>query len=377
MGKVPRWKHSLFAALLLLFPLLSSLHGAESRPAWQVEWEKTVEAAKREAQLVAYGGEEITHIEILRAFNKEYPDIKVVTASGHGSELGARIIAERRAGKYLVDVYAGGPSTPYRVLYLGKALEPIGPALILPEVTDTSRWYGGKYHYADPENRYLLMYEGSVSSGGTIYYNTNLVDPKELKSYWDLFNPKWMGKILFMDPRSSSLGLNTSLSLYNHPQLGAEYIKRLFREMKVAISGNRRQGTDWLSTGKFALCFACRDIKRAMKQGLPINEIEADNLKEGGSEIGGGGSSVIVLLNKAPNPNAAKLFLNWYLSRQGQMVWQRVMNTTVIETSDSMRVDIPKDDVIPDGRRVEGRTYRIVGFRDPKPVLKLLDEVLR
>ena len=361
------------------FLLLASTQtpfAGEASPA-QAEWERLIRQAGREGRLVNYGGEEITHPEILRAFNKEYPDIKVVTATGHGSELGARILAERRAGKYLADLYAGGPSTPYRVLYQAKALDPIEPVLILPEVTDFSKWYGGKHHYADPENRYLFLFEGTVSGGGTIHYNTRLVDPRSFRSYRDLLDPKWKGKILFMDPRSSSLGLNAATSFYYHPELGPDFLKRLLTETEVGISGNRRQGTDWLSTGKYLLCFACRDIERAKKQGLPIDDIDPAQLSEGGSEIGGGGSSVIALINKAPHPNAARVFINWFLSRQGQMVWQGVMNTMVVEGSDSMRIDIPKDEVLPDSRRLPGHVYRVVGFRDPKPVLKLLDDLLK
>jgi iron(III) transport system substrate-binding protein len=354
--------------LALSFPLLLA-HAAEDRSSWQAEWGKTVQAAKKEGQLVNYGGEEIINPEILKAFNNEYPEIKVTTVGGHGSELGPRILAERRASKYLVDLYAGGPTTPYRVLYVSKALDPIAPLLMLPEVTDAYKWFTGKHIYADPEERYLLLFEGSVSSGATIYVNTRLVKPAEFKSYVDLLQPKWKGKILFMDPKSSSLGLNAATSLFNHPELGPEFLKRLFGEMEVAISANRRQGTDWLSSGKYQVCFACRDIDRATSQGLPIGEVDAASLKEGGSEIGGGSSSVLAFLNRAPHPKAAKVFVNWFLSRQGQIVWQRVMNKTVL--------DIPKDDVLADAKRVLGRNYRVIGFRDPKPVLQFLDEIVK
>jgi iron(III) transport system substrate-binding protein len=362
--------------LSILFPL-SLLHAAEEKPSWQAEWDKTVRAAKKEGQLVNYGGEEVTHPEMLKAFNHDYPEIKISTASGHGSELGARILAERRAGKFLVDLYAGGPTTPYRVLYLSKALDPITPLFLLPEITDASNWFTGKHIYADPENRYLFLFEGSVSNGATIYINTKFINAAEFKSYWDLLQPKWKGKILFMDPKSSSLGLNAATSLFNDPEIGPEFLKRLFGEMDVAISGNRRQGTDWLSAGKYHICFACRDTEMAIKQGLPVSEIDASQLKEGGNEIGGGSSSVLAFLNKAPHPNAAKVFVNWFLSRQGQILWQRVMNQVVIEGSDSMRIDIPKDDVLPDARRIAGRDYRIIGFRDPKPVLKFLDDTVK
>jgi iron(III) transport system substrate-binding protein len=263
------------------------------------------------------------------------------------------------------------------VLYVGKALDPITPLLVLPEVTDVSKWYTGKHVYADPEGLYLFMFEGTVSSGPTTYVNTKLVKPGEIKSYWDLLQPKWKGKILFMNPKSSSLGLNAATSLFNDPQIGPEFLKRLFTDGDVMISANRRQGTDWLSSGKYSICFACRDTERAAKQGLPVNELDPASLKEGVSEIGRRSSSVIAFLNKAPHPNAAKVFVNWFLSRQGQMVWQRVMNKVVVEGSESMRIDIPKDDVLPEAKRIPGRNYRVIGFRDSKPVLKFLDQVLK
>lgn len=86
---------------------------------------------------------------------------------------------------------------------------------------------------------------------------------------------------------------------------------------------------------------------------------------------------MLAFLNKAPHPNAAKVYVNWLLSRRGQMLWQRVMNKVVVEGSDSMRIDIPKDDVLADAKRAPGRSYRVIGFRDPKPVLTFLDATLK
>jgi len=362
---------------LLAFFVLMLVVVLPARADWQSEWNDTVKAAKKEGRLVIYGGEEITHPEILNVFMKKYPGIKVVTGSGRGSTLGPRILAERRAKKYLVDLFSGGPGTPYRVLYRGKALDPINPTFILPEVKDTSKWYGGKHHYADPKDAYLFIFEGSISGGASIYYNTKMVNPKEFKSYFDILNPKWKGKISFYNPTASGGGLNSVISLYSNPQLGPKFIRRLFGEMDVTIFRSRRQGPDWLATGKYPLCFSCRDMRRAMRQGLPIDQIPPESLKEMEPVIGGGGSSVIVLINRAPHPNAARLFINWYLSREGQMTWQRVMNTIVIEASDSMRIDIPKDNVMMASKRLEDVKYRVVAFRDPRPSIKLMRELLR
>jgi len=361
----------MFVALLIFSNLQPAF--AASGEGWRAEWEKTVEAAKREGQLMVYGGMEITHPDILAAFNSEFPFIKITTVSGRAPEMMARITAERRAGKYLADLLASGPNGP-RMLYLAKALDPIAPQLLLPDVTDTSKWYGGRHWYADPENRYLFMFEGTVVTTG-LSYNTKLLVQEEIRSYWDILKPKWKGKLLGMDPRGSALP-TPLLILYHKPGLGSEFVRRLYSETGITLFRDRRQGTNWLAVGKFPVCIFCRDIDRAKKQGLAVEEVEPHQLEEG-SSIGGGGSSVLVLINQAPHPNAAKVFINWYLSRQGQMVWQKVMNVKEVEPSDSMRIDIPKDDVLPDARRVEGRKYDVIGFLNPEPVQKLINEVLK
>ncbi len=356
-----------------ILPLLHVIAIAAEVPKWKEEWTRVVDGAKKEGQLSLYGGQEITHPDITSAFNKEFPFIKITSASGRAADMMTRIVAERRADKYLADLTASGPNGP-RMLYLNKMLDPITPAFILPEVTDTSKWYGGRHWYADPENKYIFMFEGTIVTTG-LSVNTKLLNADEIKSYWDLLQPKWKGKLLGQDPRGAAL-LTPVLILYHRAGLGVDFVRRLYTETDITLFRDRRQGTNWLATGKFPVCHLCREIDKAAQQGLPVEDIPPEKLKEGGT-IGGGGSSVLALINRAPHPNAAKVFINWYLSRQGQMVWQNVMNKKEVEASDSMRIDIPKDDVLADGKRVAGREYQVIGFLDPEPVQKLLQEILR
>jgi len=107
-----------------------------------------------------------------------------------------------------------------------------------------------------------------------------------------------------------------------------------------------------------------------------VDELPHANLKEASYEISTSGNSGLALINKAPNPNAARVFINWFLSQSGQTVWQNVMNTKVQEPSDSMRVDIPKDKVAVPARREEGQKYRVTGFLDPDPPTKLFRELV-
>lgn len=123
------------ACLGLLFTINAAL-AAQTKSAWQQEWEKTLEAAKKEGQVVVYIS---GYDAILPDFEKEFPEIKVVAVTGRGNQLGPRLLAERRAEKFLADVSSTGANPNYQQFHLAKALDPIKPALILPEVTDPSK----------------------------------------------------------------------------------------------------------------------------------------------------------------------------------------------------------------------------------------------
>ena len=105
------------------------------KPPWQVTWEKTVAAAKKEGRLNFYVGRYGTE-PLLNEFRKEFPEIRLVTVNGTGNSLGTRIVAELRAGNVVADLFSGGANTNYEVLYEGKALDSIKSTLILPEVLD-------------------------------------------------------------------------------------------------------------------------------------------------------------------------------------------------------------------------------------------------
>jgi len=359
----------------LVFSLLASsgADAADAKPDAKAAWEKTVAAAKKEGEVRVWGDMEITHPDIIAAFSKEFPFIKPILVSGKVGDLMPRIIAERRAGKYLADVYSGGlGGRAFYDFQRAGVLDPLKPALLLPDVVDESKWLNAKHHYADAVGQYIFMYEGSVPGVG-LYYNSKLVDPKEFKSYWHALNPKWKGKVLLFERPGT--GSPNMVRFYYNPQLGPDFVRRLWSEMELVVSQERRQATDWLGTGKFALCFDCADTDMARKQGVPVSEFEHANLKEAAGEISTSGNSGLALINKAANPNAAKVLINWFLSRQGQIVWQDVMNKKVVEPSDSMRIDIPKDDVLPPSRREPGKKYNVVGFQDPEPVTKLINEL--
>src|SRR5581483_818748 len=162
------------SVLAVLWFVAATAHAAEL-PKWQTEWEQTLAAAKKEGEISFYGSQ--GYEKVFEVFQKRYPEIKVNAVTNmRGSEHGARVMTERRAGKYLVDLFINGVVTPIQVYLKANILEPIRPQLILPEVVDESKWWEGKHHYADPEGKYIFVFQGNVH-GGENAYNTKLVNP--------------------------------------------------------------------------------------------------------------------------------------------------------------------------------------------------------
>ena len=344
------------AAIIPLFSIVLALCCANPEPiraatveASRQEWNRTIKGAEKEGQLVLYANEGIEGS--VEDFQKRFPRVKVVLVSGRSGQLVTRLMAERRAGKFIADVAklgTGSASSLYRAQPF--PLQPVEGQLFLSEVTDKSKWWQGRHQYADPEGKYILSPCVSVHID-LASYNTELVNPAELGSYWDLLNPKWKGRIGSMDPRAAG-GREGGRLLYYHPELGSRFLRRLLAETDLILSKDPRQGVDWLANGKlaFLLLTSPREVLRAKEQKLPVDVLDPRRLKE--APVVETAASSFMLMDKPANPNAARLFLNWLMSRDGQISFQKSQGSC-----DSARLDIPKDDVPPLSRRKEGVQY--------------------
>ncbi len=364
----------LFTAILLgsLLVMGTPAQSQGQNGSWKKEWEKTIKAAKKEGKLVFHSGNSVE--AYFHEFGKKYPEIKMVRMlTRGGSAAHQRLMAERRAKVYVADLVHLGKGSGGR-LARARALDPIEPYMILPEVLDQSKWFEGRHHYVDKDRKSLFKY--ASNPGVDVSYNTELLNPKKIKSYWDLLDAKWKGKIVVYHPRAR--GSRLFSYFYYNPELGPRYLRRLFGEMDVTASRDRRQMIDWLAGGKFAIALrtapGASTLDVAKAQGLPVDWFVPSHFKE---PVGiSAGPAHIGVVNRAPHPNAAKLFINWFLSREGQLMAQNI--AAKVEGIDSLRIDIPKDMVPPDYLR--GDKTKFFDMDTPersneRPVLKLITEV--
>lgn len=364
----------LIAVLILKLMLVDTGAAAEPRPATGQEWDALVKKAEEEGEVAIYATDSIGNAQsIWAAFQKRYPKIKLLgTSAGRGSDLFPKLFSERRAGKYLADVFLAGPTAVHLNLYPAKVLDPMPPALVHPNVTDLAKWWQGKHHYVDPEGQYNFMYESALY-GPPLSFNTSIVNEKEIKSAWDLVQPQWKGKLAVLQLNATQ-GSTALAFVYHHPQLGPKFIERVYRDMEPTFFRDLRQGTDWLSQGKFPICFLCRRIDRAQMQGLPVAELDPYAIAERPGI--GSGSGAVVLMNRHPHPNAAKVFLNWFLSLEGQIAFRQA-NTDELRVG-SMREDLPLEILPPLARRRKDKDYLFINrpeWMDFKPIQALLDQL--
>ncbi|MDO8637070.1 MAG: extracellular solute-binding protein, partial [Dehalococcoidia bacterium] len=326
--------------------------------------DKALQEGKKEQKLVVYstGGGEIRALGT--AFQKKY-GISVEPIIARGAEVTARVSAERKAGLYLVDLYLGGSGTAM-VDWKGMGiLTPLEPVLILPEVLDPKVWYGGHLLFLDKDKTVL---KALAYANVPMVINTTMVKPDEIKSYKDLLLPKWKGKILMNDPTTRGTGGKTAATL-GLELMGFDYLEALAKQEPMILR-NERQQVEWVSQGKYPVLLSplTTPLAEFIKAGAPIKEVIPI---EGSHYTGGVGN--IAMVQNAPHPKAAKLFINWYLSKEGQSIMsQETLNP-------SARLDVSTEGMNetrlhkPGDKYVDSDTEEFLDRYTPLLTGKLLD----
>lgn len=309
----------------------------ETRAGWEAEWEKTLAGARKEGRVVVYGppGSD-TRQALTDGFKKAYPYIQVEYVGAPGSAHIAKVKAERRAGLYLVDLVVSGTTT-INSGFKEFAI-PVEPLLILPDVKEGNNWLDGKLHFADKEGKFNLVFTTHLIQ--PMIYNPTLLDPKRVPeiSYWDFTRPEFKGKIVMRDPWTTGPGNIAAMFFYSNPQLGPDFIRALGKNEPL-ISRDDRQVLEWVSIGRFTVGLGSSNtaITELVVKGGMANVIPVTVLKEGAMTTASFGS--LGILEGYPHRDAARLFVNWLLTSEGQLAWSKATGTA------SRRLDVPSDHV--------------------------------
>lgn len=294
-------------------------------------WADLVAAAKKEGMVDVIGAPGHAYGEALKAFNRKYPEITLNFVGMAGRNALPRLLRERQAKIFTTDVYINGSSTILSEFKPRDMLEPLRPALLDPDVTDDSKWHGGfDAGWLDHDKTYLYAFESLVESPA--YVNWDYVSKDELKSVQDLLKPVFAGKIVMDDPKEGGAGSNASVAFLVN--FGEDFLKSLFRQ-NIIYTGNRRQAAEWMVRGRYPINIggAIDDIAVFQEQGLGknISPLPPSILP---TQLIKSGFGSVVLLKDAPHPNAAKVYVNWLLSKDGQAAWAAVPRN-------SRRNDVP------------------------------------
>lgn len=278
-------KHCLYAAAALL------IAGAAARAD---DWAGVEAAAKAEKELTVYVGINSSLTEaIAKDFEARY-GIQVNILTGRAPEIRERLRTEAASNSHIADICYTGNTTGQSM-----AADYFQPHGEFPNLAKISADFAP------------LMSEGKlvpaqISSFG-ILANTQMVKPEEMPKKWtDLLDPKWKGKILMDDPRTNGGGnIFTGVTLKT---LGRAFHEKLAQQDPV-MSRGYAESERRVARGEFAFFIPDTMTSYAKLRGLPVRLILPE---EGNPYI----VSTLSLVNKAPHPNAARLFINYFFEKE-------------------------------------------------------------
>jgi ABC-type Fe3+ transport system substrate-binding protein len=292
-------------------------------------WDDLVSQARGEGSLILSGAPGELWRKALLAFQDAYPGIQVNFTGANSRDFWPKLRQERAAGQYLWDLRVGGPDPDVYQARTDGILASVRPLLVLPDVLDDSKWFGGyEALWADKERQYLPSFLAYART--TIFVNRDVHPAAQLHSPEQLLDPRYRGQMVLQDPRGGAgLGVLTVLL----KGYGEGYVRELLSKQDVVISDDNRQLTEWVVRKRYPIGIGlpADQLLLFKQQGLIFN---ISGLDEGpkGLNIGFG---AVQLLNNRPHPAAAQVFVNWLLSQEGQT---RIV--TVLQ-DESRRLDVP------------------------------------
>ena len=332
----------LFAALVTA--PVGAFGAAAPAAADDSDWNKTIAAAKKEARVVIIGpsGSDVRDAYTI-GFQKKYPEIEVDFSGMRGAEVAPKLLAELKAKQYLTDIAVAGTTTALMSLVPANAVVSLQPYLMGPQTRDVSKWQDTKHHFSDKTARYNLYFGSRVQVA--FVYNTELNPPAtmqtKVKTWQDLLNPEWKGKIAVLDPRQAGAGLDLSTYWYTNEKrgLGKEFMRKLFTTQDVFVSKEEQQILDFVARGRHTIAIGPSGTLtfQLISRGLPLALFGSGAMQGGGFVTASNGT--ISVVRNAPHQNAVKVYVDYLLSREGQTTWTKASGLA------SLRTDVPKDHI--------------------------------
>lgn len=296
------------------------------------EWDKILQEAKKEGRVVIQGPPGKVYRDAIFYFEKQYPEIKIEYQGVTGRDFRPKIITEQSTGQFLWDI-TFGPDLPIETLDIFYR--------DLPETVsgvDDDKWIKGfDYGFLDVEKKYRYAFTSYVSGA---FVNRDFISERDLKNIPDLLNPIFIDKISWNDPRQTGSGAAMGANLLIN--YGEEFLYKLLSKQKIAVTLDLRQQIDWLVRGTYPVAFGISQgtLNEYKEKGLGLNVKRIEDPKSVNLSQGYG---VVNFVKKAPHINAAKVFVNWLLSKEGQTIWA----TTTGVNSRRIGVPIPSKDQYP------------------------------
>lgn len=260
-----------------------------------------VEGARKEGVVVFYTGMIVDQAvrPLVNAFEKKYPFLKVQYVREDPSPMTQKLISEARANRNIADVIENiGMDVPLRAADVNR--EFWSPELeFFPEQFRKPAVYGAPSRY----NYFGLA------------YNTQQVAPSDVpKTYEDILNPKWKGKIAWSNSISGWALMFTNVRQTMGEEKGTKFIEELSKQNVALIASSPRTVVDRVIAGEYALAlniFIHHPVLSA-KKGAPV---ASQPLSPVPSILG-----MVMLPKNPPHPHAAMLFIDFLLSKEGQSV---------------------------------------------------------
>src|SRR5262249_24913350 len=269
-----------FAALILafFFPCVSSAQSAKPG-----EWERVVELGRKEGKVVISIPATSELRQALEDGFKKRHAINLESVPARGTTVTRRTVDETKAGISYFDIHIGGSESIVTGLLSENVLEPVEPNFILPQVKDPKQWWGG-HIWIDNAKKYIYAFQAYQTE--SLWHNTDLVKAEEIRSFDDLLQPKWQGKIAILDPRTPGPGRSMGPSL--RAAKGEEYLKKLVAQ-KLHVGRDQRLLSENLAKGKSSVVIGVTYYSLApfIKAGLPVKPLP--NPREGVYVSGGSG----------------------------------------------------------------------------------------